>query len=105
MAWFYLFLGGLCEVGFATCMKYSENFSKLYPTIGFILLATISYLFLYLGMRTLPMGTAYSVWTGMGALGTVIVGLVVFREPANFARMFFLFLLIASIVGLKITSK
>ena len=103
MAWIYLIIGGFCEFGFASFLKMSENFTKPLPSIGFFILASASYLFLYLAMKTLPMGTAYAVWTGLGAFGAAIIGLIFFNEPVTFWRLFFLGLLIISVVGLKIT--
>ena len=105
MAWIYLIFGGFCEFGFTAFLKMSDNLTKPLPSIGFFILASVSYLFLYLGMKTLPMGTAYAVWTGLGAFGTVIIGLVFFKEPITFCRIFFLGMLITSVIGLKVTSK
>ena len=105
MAWIYLIFGGFCEFGFTAFLKMSDNLTKPLPSTGFFILASVSYLFLYLGMKTLPMGTAYAVWTGLGAFGTVIIGLVFFKEPITFWRIFFLGMLITSVIGLKVTSK
>jgi quaternary ammonium compound-resistance protein SugE len=105
MAWLFLILGGLFEVGFTTCLKFSNNFTKLWWSIGFFICITLSFLFLTKAVQTLPMGTAYAVWTGIGAAGSVIVGILIFKEPSDFWRLFFLFLLIGSILGLKMASK
>ena len=105
MAWLYLILGGLFEVGFTTCLKLSNNFSNLKWSVGFFICITLSFMLLNKAVQTLPIGTAYAVWTGIGAAGSVIVGITMFKEPSDFWRMFFLMLLIASIFGLKLSSK
>jgi quaternary ammonium compound-resistance protein SugE len=104
MSWFYLVSAGIFEVGFTTCLKFSDNFSRLMPTLGFVFFSIISFSLLSLAMRTIPLGTAYAVWTGIGAFGTVLVGIVVFNDPSTFWRMFFLFLLVGSIIGIKLVS-
>ena len=105
MAWLYLILGGLFEVGFTTCLKLSNNFSNFKWSMGFFICITLSFILLNKAVQTLPIGTAYAVWTGIGAAGSVIVGITMFKEPSDFWRMFFLMLLIASIFGLKLSSK
>ena len=105
MAWFFLILGGLFEVGFTTCLKLSINFSRLGWSIGFFVCITLSFFLLNKAVQTLPMGTAYAVWTGIGAAGSVIVGILFFKESSDFWRIFFLCLLIGSILGLKVVSK
>ena len=105
MAWFYLILGGLFEVGFTTCLKFSNNFTNLKWSIGFYVCIILSFVLLNKAVQTLPMGTAYAVWTGIGAAGSVLVGIVIFKEPSDFWRLFFLFMLIVSILGLKVVSK
>lgn len=104
MAWFYLILGGLFEVGFTTCMGFSDNFRKWPWTVGFFVCLSLSMTMLSLATKTLPLGTAYAVWTGIGAVGTALVGIFFFKEPAEFWRLFFICTLIASIVGLKFVS-
>jgi len=101
MNWIILIIAGLFEVGFTTCLKLSNNFSSLKWTIAFAVSISLSFFFLNKATQTLPMGTAYAVWTGIGAVGTVIVGILYFNEPANFWRIFFIATLIASILGLK----
>ena len=105
MAWLYLILGGLFEVGFTTCLKLSNNFTKLSWSIGFFICITLSFVLLNKAVQVLPIGTAYAVWTGIGAAGSVIVGIYLFKEPSDFWRLFFLFLLIGSILGLKFATK
>jgi quaternary ammonium compound-resistance protein SugE len=108
MAWFILIIAGLFEVGFTTCLskakETSGNTSLLWIT-GFFISLSISMYLLYRATLTLPMGTAYAVWTGIGAVGTVLTGIFFFNEPADFWRLFFIFTLIASIVGLKFVSS
>lgn len=101
MNWILLITAGFFEVGFTTCLKLSNNFSNLKWTAGFLACAIISFYFLNKATETLPMGTAYAVWTGIGAVGTVIIGIIYFGEPANFWRIFFIATLIGSILGLK----
>lgn len=108
MNWLLLVIAGLFEVGFATCLGKAKETSGLASTwwlIGFFVSLTLSMLCLYLAVRTLPIGTAYAVWTGIGAVGTVLVGIVLFKEPTEFWRLFFLFTLIVSIVGLKAVTR
>jgi len=104
MHWIYLAIAGIFEIGFTTCLKLSDNFSKLWPVIGFLVLGGISFWLLSLSMKTIPLGTAYVVWTGIGAFGTALVGIFFFNDPSSFWRMFFLLTLVASIVGLKLVS-
>lgn len=107
MNWVLLVIAGLFEVGFATCLgkaKEAVGVSVYYWYVGFLISLTISMILLVKATQTLPMGTAYAIWTGIGALGTVMVGILVFKEPASFWRVFFLLTLIASIVGLKAVS-
>jgi len=101
MSWFYLIIAGLFEVGFTTSLKLSENFHNKGWAVAFFISITLSFYFLNKAIQVIPMGTAYAVWTGIGAVGTVIVGMILFKEPSDFWRMFFIFLLIGSIVGLK----
>jgi len=107
MNWIILIIAGFFEVGFATCLgkaKETSGTSSMLWLGGFFLSLTISMVLLYKAAQTLPIGTAYAVWTGIGAVGTVIVGILLFKEPADFWRMFFMTTLIASIVGLKFVS-
>lgn len=97
-------LAGLFEVGFTTCLKMSEGFTKLMPSIGFVIFSATSFLILNKVIKTIPLGTAYAVWTGIGAVGTVLIGIFFFKESAEFIKLFFIFLLIASIIGLKMVS-
>jgi len=101
MAWVILFVAGLCEIGWAVGLKYTDGFTRLVPTLltgGFLV---ISMGLLGLAVRTLPLGTAYAVWTGIGTLGTVALGVVLFGEQATPARLFCIGLIVAGILGLK----
>lgn len=107
MNWLLLIIAGLFEVGFATCLGKARETSgnvSIFWMSGFFLCLTISMALLYKITQSLPIGTAYAVWTGIGAFGTVLVGIFVFKEPVHFWRLFFLFTLIASIIGLKYVS-
>lgn len=104
MAWIYLLFAGLFEVGFTTCLKFSEKFTKLYPTLGFITFAALSFASLSMSLDRIPLGTAYAIWTGIGAFGTALIGIMFFGESADIARVIFLIMLIASIIGLKLYS-
>ena len=104
MAWMILVVAGLLEVGWAVGLKYTEGFTRLWPTVGTVGAMVLSVGLLGLAMRTLPVGTAYAVWTGIGALGTVILGMVLFGEPATVARLLCVGLILAGIVGLKLTA-
>lgn len=102
MAWIFLLIAGCLEIGFTTCLKLSNNFSDWRWASGFFICAVLSFVFLNKAIQTIPMGTAYAVWTGIGAAGTVIIGIIFFKESADFWRMLFIFLLIASIIGLRL---
>ena len=102
MAWVTLGIAGIFEVVWATCMKYSEGFTKL--SWSLLTFAGMAVSLLSWAMRTLPVGTAYAVWTGIGALGSVIVGFILFKEPVTAGRLIFAALLLIGIIGLKITS-
>ncbi len=108
MNWIILIIAGFFEAGFATCLGMSNKTSgasSMYWFIGFIVTLVISMLLLYKATQTLPIGTAYAVWTGIGATITAIIGIIVFKEPADFWRIFFISTLIMSIVGLKFVSN
>jgi quaternary ammonium compound-resistance protein SugE len=104
MAWVILVVAGLFEVGWAIGLKYTEGFTQLGPTIWTVLAMVISLWLLGIAMRSLPVGTAYSIWVGVGAVGTVILGIVLLGEPANAARLMSVALIIAGIVGLKLAT-
>lgn len=105
MAWVYVLLGGLFEIGFTSCLRYTEGFRNIPWTIGFVICAGLSFLFLDMATRNgLPLGTAYAVWTGLGALGTVAIGVLWFHEPATLIRGLLILGMVACVAGLKITS-
>ena len=105
ISWILLFIAGAFEIGFTTCLKLSDNFSNVKWSAAFFVCITCSFLFLNKAIQTIPLGTAYAVWTGIGAVGTVLMGIFFYKEPADFWRMFFIVTLIASIVGLKAVSS
>lgn len=105
MSWIYLIIAGCLEIGFTTCLKLSNNFSNLKWGLGFLICATMSFVFLNKATVSLPLGTAYAVWTGIGAVGTVLVGIIFFKEPISFWRVFFITTLILSILGLKFIAE
>ena len=104
MAWFWLILGGLFEVGFTTSLRYVEGFRNLPWTLAFLVSVGISMVLLEVAARTSPMGTAYAVWGGIGAVGTVIVGMIWFQEPVATIRILLILAIIAAIAGLKLTA-
>ena len=104
MAWAILVLAGLFEVGWAIGLKYTEGFSRPWPSVWTIAAMLISLWLLGIAMKSLPVGTAYSVWVGVGAVGTVILGIILLGEPANAARLISVGLIVAGIVGLKLSS-
>ena len=104
MAWFYLILGGLFEVGFTTALRFVDGFKNLPWTLAFLVSVAISMALLELAARTIPMGTAYAVWGGIGALGTVVVGILWFDEPATLIRALLILTIVAAIAGLRLTS-
>lgn len=105
MPWIYIIIAGIFEVAWAIGLKYSEGFTKLYASIATVLAMGISFYFLSKGLKTLPVGTAYAVWTGIGAVGTAIMGMVLFDESRDILRIFCILLIVAGIVGLKLVSK
>ena len=105
MSWVYLIIAGLFEIAFTTSLKLSDNFTNRMWSVMFFISIYLSFHFLNRAIQVVPLGTAYAVWTGIGATGTAILGIFLFKEPSDFWRMFFIFLLIGSIIGLKLVSK
>ena len=105
MAWVVLVLAGLLEIGWAVGLKYTEGFTRLWPTVGTALALIASMALLAVALRTLPLGTAYAVWTGIGTVGTAILGIILFREPATAMRLICIALIVAGIVGLKLATS
>lgn len=104
MAWIVLFVAGLFEIGWAVGLKYTDGFTKLWPTVGTGISLVLSMALLGWAVRSLPLGTAYAVWTGIGAVGTALFGILVLKEPATAARLVCLCLIVAGILGLKLFS-
>jgi quaternary ammonium compound-resistance protein SugE len=103
MNWLILVVAGLFEIGWAIGLKYTEGFTRLWPTVGTALSMIISVGLLGIAMKSLPVGTAYAVWVGVGAVGTALLGIVLFDEPVNMARLVSLALILAGIIGLKLS--
>lgn len=104
MAWTYLFIAGVLEIVWAIGLKYTAGFTKLVPSLITGVALVASMLFLALALRTVPVGTGYAIWTGIGAVGTAILGIVLFAEPATLARLGCIGLIVAGIVGLKLVT-
>jgi quaternary ammonium compound-resistance protein SugE len=104
MAWLYLLIAGIFEVIWAIGLKYSHGFTKLYPSLITLGSMVTSFYLLSLAAKSLPIGTAYAIWTGIGALGAVLLGIILFNEPLNILRIVFLSLILLGILGLKLTS-
>ena len=105
MAWICLLLAGLLEIGWAVGLKHTQGFTRLWPSVCTGLCMAASFALLSLSLKTLPMGTAYAVWTGIGAAGTALVGMLFLGEPRDFARLAYLFLIVAGVVGLKLFTR
>jgi quaternary ammonium compound-resistance protein SugE len=104
MAWIYLTVAGLFEIGWAIGLKYTEGFTRLLPSVWTIVSMILSIVLLGLALKTLPVGTAYAVWTGIGAVGTAALGIYLFAEPATVARLLCIGLILSGIVGLKLVT-
>ena len=105
MSWFILFIAGLFEVVWAVGIKYTEGWTRLWPSVLTVIAMVASFFFLSLALKHLPMGTAYAVWTGIGTVGTVVYGIVFFKEPTDILRIACIMLIIFGIVGLRILAK
>ncbi len=104
MAWIILLVAGLFETGWAIGLKYTQGFTRLWPTVGTVVAMIISLWLLGMAMKSLPVGTAYAVWVGVGAVGTVILGIVLFGEPVNAPRLISVALIVAGLIGLKLAT-
>lgn len=104
MNWLYLFIAGLFEIAWAIGLKYTEGWSRLWPSVATVVLMIASFYFLSLAVKTLPIGTAYAVWTGIGTVGAALLGMLLFDEPRDVLRVLCILLIVAGIAGLKITS-
>jgi len=105
MGWSYLLIAGLFEIVWAVGMKYTQSFTRLLPSVLVIIAMLLSVYFLTIAVKTIPVGTAYAVWTGIGIAGTTVLGIFLFQEPVQLLRLFFIFLILVSIVGLKVIAK
>lgn len=103
-AWGVLLLAGLCEVAWAVGLKYADGFTRLWPSVGTVLAMVVSVVLLGWSLKTLPLGTAYAVWTGVGAVGTALLGMALFDESRDVARLVSIALIVAGIVGLKLVT-
>ena len=104
MAWLVLVAAGVLEIGWAIGLKYTDGFSRLWPSVATIAAMAVSMLLLGLAVRTLPVGTAYAVWTGIGTVGTVLLGMALFGEPATPLRLVFIAMIVGGIIGLKLVT-
>jgi quaternary ammonium compound-resistance protein SugE len=104
VSWVYLFVAGIFEIGFALGLKYSEGFTRLWPTLGMVAAGTLSFYLLSTSMKSLPVGTAYAVWTGIGAAGTAVLGILLLGESTNLFRVLSIPLVVVGVVGLRISS-
>jgi quaternary ammonium compound-resistance protein SugE len=104
MSWLYLFIAGLLEVAWAVGLKYTEGFTRLVPSVLTVIAMIASFGMLGLALRTLPLGTAYAVWTGIGTVGTVILGIILFQEPTDAPRIVCIALIVAGVAGLRFLS-
>lgn len=104
MEWIYLVIAGFFEVGWAIGLKYSQGFTKILPSILTVIGMAASFYFLSLSLRTLPIGNAYAIWTGIGTIGTVVLGIILFKEPINVMRMICILFVVIGILGLKLIS-
>lgn len=105
MAWIHLLIAGLFEIGWAIGLKYTNGFTKLWPSVITVVGMILSFYFLSAAVKSIPIGTAYAIWTGIGAVGTAILGIILFDESREFVRIFFIFLIVVGIVGLRIFSR
>lgn len=103
-AWIVLIIAGLFEVGWAVGLKYTEGLTRLWPTVGVGVALVASMVLLAFAVRVLPLGTAYAVWTGIGTVGTAVLGIMLFHEPATVTRLFCMALIVSGIVGLKLSA-
>lgn len=105
MAWLYLIFAGIFEIGFALSLKFSEGFTRLWPTLGMAASGGVSFYLLSVAMKTLPVGTAYAVWTGIGAAGTAVLGILLLEESSDVLRVISIALIVSGVVGLRLSSQ
>jgi quaternary ammonium compound-resistance protein SugE len=104
MEWVYLLVAGVLEIGWAVGLKYTDGFTRLWPTAATVIGMAASVFFLALAVQKIPLGTGYAIWTGIGAAGTAVLGIVLFAEPAAWPRLAFIALIVLGVIGLKLTS-
>jgi quaternary ammonium compound-resistance protein SugE len=104
MGWIYLILAGIFEIGFGTTLKLAEGFTKPLLSVTFFVFSIFSFYFLAKAIATIPVGTAYAVWTGIGSVGLAVIGIIFFKEPVSVGRIFFICTLVGSVIGLKLVS-
>jgi quaternary ammonium compound-resistance protein SugE len=105
MPWFHLIIAGLLEIAWAIGLKQTDGWTRLWPSVITVALMIASFFFLSLALRTLPLGTSYAIWTGIGAVGTALIGIFIFDEPRTAARLVCILLIVSGIVGLKLASS
>jgi quaternary ammonium compound-resistance protein SugE len=105
MPWVWLIIAGLLEIAWAVGLKYSAGFTRLWPTVATVVLMIASFWCLAQAVKGLPLGTSYAIWTGIGVVGTAILGIILFKEPATVARLLCILLIVAGIVGLRLTTR
>ena len=105
MHWFYLLIAGIFEISWAIGLKFSHGFTQIIPSIFTVITMVLSFYFLAIALKNIPLGTAYAVWTGIGMLGTAILGIVLFKEPVSLVRVFCILLILSGIIGLKLLSN
>jgi quaternary ammonium compound-resistance protein SugE len=105
VAWIYLIIAGIFEIGWAIGLKYTDGFSRFWPSVGTIGAMIVSFILLSTAMKTIPVGTAYAVWTGIGAAGTAVLGMWLFDEPRDFIRFACIALILAGVIGLRLVSE
>lgn len=105
MAWFYLLIAGIFEIAWAVGMKFTQGFSRLWPSVGVIVIMVLSVYFLSLATKSIPVGTAYAVWTGIGIAGTSLLGMLLFDESTSIVRILLILMILIAIIGLKLISK
>lgn len=103
MAWMFLMIAGVCEIGAVVSLKMADGFKKFIPSISFVVIGMLSFYFLSLALKEIPMGTAYAIWTGIGSAGSVLLGMILFKESKERIRIVLLSLIIIGVIGLKIT--
>ena len=104
MAWVYVLVAGVFEIVWITGIKYADGFTRLWPSVGTVVAMAVSMVCLSLAVRVIPIGTAYAVWTGIGAVGAAIMGMILFNEPRDVARLLFIVLIVSGVVGLKLST-